>query len=294
MYVSFFLIQGTQIYNADGEPVPGTSHVLLADATVRFLSKKHLPFAIISFLVLGFTFLPPLLLIFYPCKVFKRCLNCCHNRRWHALHTFAETFQGCYKDGVTGGWDLRSMSGVYLLFRYVLILANYHIVPQIGWLLRTVMFLGLSILILIVQPYKKSYMNVLDALLLALLGFLTLLIVTFEFLLPSAYEILPAIFVIACGVPQLVLLLSVAYRQLKGRQAVEYIAGKVKTLLKQMKKQNQAEDEPSDADSLPHRLVSPNQYDRSLLSESEQAHANSKTLSMLGQVPHVCTYGSIS
>ena len=156
------------------------------------------------------------------------------------------------------------------------------------------MVLSLSILILIVQPYKKSYMNVFDGLLLALLGLLTLLVVTFEFLLPSANETLPLIIVIACGFPQLVLLLSVAYRQLKGKQAVGYIAGKVKTLLKRMKKQNQAEDESSDADSLPHRLVSPNQYDRSLLSESEQAHATSETLSILGQVPPACTYGSIS
>ena len=181
-YVSLFLLEGTQIYNADGEPVPGTSHVLLADATVKYLSKKHLPFAIISFLVFGFTSLPPLLLIFYPCKVFKRCLNCCHKRRWHALHTFVEAFQGCYKDGVTGGWDLRSMSGVYLLFRVVLVLDNYHKImePQIGWLLHTLMFLSLSILTLIVQPYKKSYMSVLDGLLLALLGFLTLLIATFR------------------------------------------------------------------------------------------------------------------
>ena len=73
-------------------------------------------------------------------------------------------------------------------------------------------------LILIVQPYKKRYMNVLDALLLALLGFLTLLIVTFEFLLPSSRdETLPIIFMIACGLPQLVLLLSVSYRKLKGK-----------------------------------------------------------------------------
>ena len=73
-------------------------------------------------------------------------------------------------------------------------------------------------LILIVQPYKKWYMNVLDALLLALLGFLTLLIVTFEFLLPSSRdETLPIIFMIACGLPQLVLLLSVSYRKLKGK-----------------------------------------------------------------------------
>ena len=73
-------------------------------------------------------------------------------------------------------------------------------------------------LILIVQPYEKRYMNVLDALLLALLGFLTLLIVTFEFLLPSSRdETLPIIFMIACGLPQLVLLLSVSYRKLKGK-----------------------------------------------------------------------------
>ena len=83
------------------------------------------------------------------------------------------------------------MSGIYLLFRFVLILGNHHMVPEIGWLLRTVMFLSLSILVLIVQPYKKSYMNVLDGLLLALLGFVTLLIVTFLYILPSANETLP-------------------------------------------------------------------------------------------------------
>ena len=110
------------------------------------------------------------------------------------------------------------MSGVYLLFRFVLILDNYHMVPQVGWLLRTLMVLSLSTLILIVQPYKKSYMNVLDGLLLAILGLLTLLVVTFEFLLPSANETLPLIIVIACGFPQLVLLLSVTYRQLKGNK----------------------------------------------------------------------------
>jgi len=40
----------------------------------------------------------------------------------------------------------------------------------------------------------------------------------------------------------------------------------------QTHRQNQAEDEPSDADSLPHRLINPNQYNSSLLSESVQVH----------------------
>ena len=56
------------------------------------------------------------------------------------------------------------MSGVYFLLRFVLIIvSNDH---ELGWLLRALMLLSLSVLTLIVQPYKKSYMNVLDGLLL--------------------------------------------------------------------------------------------------------------------------------
>jgi len=76
-------------------------------------------------------------------------------------------------------------------------------------------------------------MNVLDALLLGLMSTLVLilLIKTFEFLLPSSgNETLPIIFVITNGYPQLFLLLSVTYRQLKGKLIVGYISGKVSIL----------------------------------------------------------------
>ena len=159
------------------------------------------------------------------------------------------------------------MSGIYMLISIIIVIANYHVADQIGWLLHAVMFLSLSILILIVQRYKKSYMNALDGLLLALLGFLILLVITFQFLLPSSNETLPLIIMIACGFLQLVLLLIVIYRQLKGKQVVQYIAHNVSILLKQTHRQNQA-DEPSDADSLPHQFIKPNQYNSSLLSES--------------------------
>jgi len=73
-----------------------------------------------------------------------------------------------------------------------------------------------------------------------------------------------------------------------------YIAGKVSTLLGQICKRNQGGDELSDADSMPRRLVNPNQYNRSLLSDNEQTHINSETLRARGQVPPVYTYGSVS
>ena len=56
LFVSLYLLEETNIYNADGELVPGTSNILLVDATVRYLSAEHLPFAIISFLILVFSF----------------------------------------------------------------------------------------------------------------------------------------------------------------------------------------------------------------------------------------------
>ena len=72
------------------------------------------------------------------------------------------------------------------------------------------------------------------------------LIVTFLYIQSSASESLPLIFVIACDLPQLVLLLSVTYRQLKGKQIAQYTADKFSTLLKQICKRNQAGDELSE------------------------------------------------
>ena len=75
---------------------------------------------------------------------------------------------------------------------------------------------------------------------------------------------------------------------------MQFFVGKVNTLLKQVCTRNQAEEEISVADSLPHRLISPNQYDGSLQSESEQTYANTEIPTVRGQVSPVYTYGSIS
>ena len=136
-------------------------------------------------------------------------------------------------------------------------------------------------------------MNVLDGLLLAVLGFLVLLLITF-LQKSNGIKALPLILVIICGFPQFVFLLIVTYRKLKGKWISRYLAGKVSTLVKQICKQNQAEDELSDADQLPHRLVNPSQYNKTLLSESEQADGNSETLAVRERFPPVYTYGSIS
>ena len=42
LYVSLYLLDETVIHNADGEHVSGTSHVLMIDATVHYLSEDML------------------------------------------------------------------------------------------------------------------------------------------------------------------------------------------------------------------------------------------------------------
>jgi len=71
--------------------------------------------------------------------------------------------------------------------------------------------------------------------------------------LPSSRsESLPLIIVITSSIPQLVLLFTVFYRQLKGKHIMRFIAGKVNILLKQICTQKRAEEKISVADSLPH------------------------------------------
>jgi len=51
-----------------------------------------------------------------------KCITCCQFRRWHALHTFMEVFQGQYKDGTNGTRDFRIVSALYLIFRNAVLL----------------------------------------------------------------------------------------------------------------------------------------------------------------------------
>ena len=108
-----------------------------------------------------------------------------------------------------------------MLIRIIIVIANYHVADQIGWLLHALMFLSLSILILIVHAALQEKLH-------ECVGwFITssiwvsdtttlVLVITFHFLLPSSNETLPLVIMIACGFPQLVLLLIVTTERKAG------------------------------------------------------------------------------
>ena len=173
--VSLYLLHGTTIHNSYGVAEYKVLHV---DATVKYFSKEHLPYAVAAILILFIVILSPaLLLLCYPTKLFRKCSTYCRLRRWQALHVFAEKFQGCYKDGVNGTTDFRSLAALYLVVRIALLTSGdveTHSSLALKWFLCAIATLFTSLFIATARPYKRNYMNVLESLMIALLGLLSL------------------------------------------------------------------------------------------------------------------------
>ena len=145
---------------------------LYYDATIRYLSKEHLPYAIVALaVVIIFILAPLLLLILYPMRCFQRCLGR-FRVSWHALHIFTDAFQGCYRDGTNGTRDCRYFAALYLLVRIIM-----QVIRELSSSLAIVFWEGIivfvfSILIAVAHPYKPKYSiyNTIDTVLTLLLS----------------------------------------------------------------------------------------------------------------------------
>ena len=151
----------------------------LVDQSILYGSKYHLSFAIPAVLIsLVFNVLPLLLLILYPTKAFRSCLSKLRLNSI-ALKIFIEKIQGCYRIGLDGGRDMRSFSGLYFILRSVplLIVALLKSNYLAQWYYCGTLFFITTLTIAFTKPYRKAYMNYLDALLLSnhtLLSFIVL------------------------------------------------------------------------------------------------------------------------
>ena len=110
-----------------------------------------------------FCLLPPILLICYPFIFFRSCLSkCCLDIL--AVNTFVENFHGYYRNGLDGGRDMRSFSGFY--FFLVMGICLLPLIPVHYIDLGKVTVLVVALSIALIKPYKKTYANVLDTLIL--------------------------------------------------------------------------------------------------------------------------------
>ena len=154
IFTSSFILQPLYVYS----PYGNRSVFVYLDPTMEYFGWHHLPYALIAFLFSFFLILVPLLLLFlYPSRRFQTFLN---NRGWqcHLLHVFADSFQGCYKDGTGGTRDYRWFAGLGILIRcttvFPLELSRYH--HHLNYLFMVVGVAFYMALLAITQPYKKQ------------------------------------------------------------------------------------------------------------------------------------------
>ena len=155
--VSFDLLAPTQVYHLNTYNYTHTWALYYA-GDVEYFGKEHLPYGILAIAVLCvFVILPTVTLALYPFAFFQKFLNL-FPFRWHILHMFMDSFQGCYKNGTEPGTrDYRWFSAAYLVLRWVFfILYGLTLNPAFYplWSLSAIFFI---ILLVIFRPYKASH-----------------------------------------------------------------------------------------------------------------------------------------
>ena len=170
---SFDLLIPVNVYQLSSSGQLTRSWRLYIDATLVYFGPRHLPYAILAIvMLLIFMILPMLLLFLYPFCWFQKFLNL-FPFRWYVLHTFVDSFQGCYKDGTEPGTrDCRWFASLFLTLRLVTFLIGAYTKNILFFPLSTITLVFLCILIISIQPFKEplrhhSYINAMFLLLLA-------------------------------------------------------------------------------------------------------------------------------
>ena len=171
-----------------------TSFQVRSDPSIGFFSVEHLPFALASIVILLFVIAPlTLLLTLYPLGSFRVVLFACIKSHTAALNLFVEKFYSCYRDSLDGGRDMRSFVSVYFLLRLI-----HFLFSQFAFFAVNIsLFMISSILIALAQPYKKSYMNIIDTLI--LLDIAMIALVTDKIIEQQQLEIFTTLYFIAAS-----------------------------------------------------------------------------------------------
>ena len=154
---SFDLLAPTKVYHLNTYNYTHTWALYYA-GDVEYFGKEHLPYGTMAISVLCvFVILPTVTLALYPFAFFQKFLNL-FPFRWHILHMFMDSFQGCYKNGTEPGTrDYRWFSAAYLVLRWVFFILYGFTLNPAFYPLCSLSAIFFIILLVILQPYKTSH-----------------------------------------------------------------------------------------------------------------------------------------
>ena len=155
--VSFDLLVPVKVYQLSSSKDFNYTWRLYYDATVPYFGETHLPYAILAIAILFFfVLLPVLLLILYPCSCFHKLLNR-FPFRWYILHTFVDSFHGCYKNGTEPGTlDCRWFASCFFIARFVLFSIGLATFSSIYFVIASAVIVIFVILLVIIEPFKAD------------------------------------------------------------------------------------------------------------------------------------------
>ena len=152
------------VNSMDGYVVATVSFI---DPTVTLFSQKHIPLVTIAIFIVIFIISPPImLLIIFPTTCCQKFCTCLKPRWMLTLQIFADTFQGCYKNGTNGTKDYRQMAGYILslwivtpvLFFIAIHITSNYVMSWLATMVLVSMLLGVAILVL--EPYQHRTANI--------------------------------------------------------------------------------------------------------------------------------------
>ena len=259
----YFLLSGQHTYSANAGEWNRASVLLYNPAVSFFHPLYHLPYIFILLFIFLIVALPPVLLLaFYQTSSCQKILTCIGLHKMPSTHIFVDLFQGCYKDGTSGNYDLRFTASLYLaaimvtMFSYVgcsySTYANCALVSVFTWTFLLLLFFAL------VKPYKDQCMNVLDSLLLAGTTVVSVLLaVTSHSIEHKAFNLLALIIVLVIiAIPHVVLCSYLLYKLLNCVQKRECFQ-QFATWMPDTFKEKQKVEPIELTESLPHRIDNP-------------------------------------
>ena len=157
--VSFDFLIPMQVYHLHPNNY-SQSQGLFYTAEVEYFSREHLPYGILAIAVLTvFVALPVTVLALYPFSCFQKCLNL-FPFRWYILHTFADAFYGCYKDGTEPGTrDCRWFISIFFVLRFLQFFLYFFSVKIMYNLLVIIILILYTALFVVLQPFKSSFFS---------------------------------------------------------------------------------------------------------------------------------------
>lgn len=143
----------------------------------KYLGRQHLPYAILALIMFTmFNIIPALFVTVYPYQCFHRCLNVFW--KGAGVHNFMNDFYKAYK--ITPR-DYRWFAALFLYLRIANLALLVVDISPVYFSLISILYLGMALLIGLIQPFKVQFYNVLNTFLFAVIAVLKVLEHTLQF-----------------------------------------------------------------------------------------------------------------